>query len=99
VARSHAIVRAVELVHFVIEDGLVSDHPPAVNDKKEWSPLESCDEILGEPVIESWRKSNLIGDDQSFTDPLVEEVYGGKGEEHWHTDSIHAGNVSDIKDT
>lgn len=75
---------------------LVGDHPVSIEQKENWSKLKHIDAVDGKFIIKGWRQLHLIGDDDSLTDPLVEEVESGQDEEDWHSHSVHHGDVNDV---
>lgn len=97
--RSHRKIAAIDIVGGVLEDLLVAEHPVSVGQEKERGKLHFFDTIDSKGIVKSWWKSHIVGYDNSLADPLVKEIESSKREKKWHSHSIEASDVDNVKDS
>ena len=96
--RLHLLIGVLDVEPGVLEDLLVGEHPVSIEKEKNWRPLEHVDTVDCEFVIECGWLSNLVSNNESLANVLVQEVEGCDREEDRHTNTVHHGNIHNVED-
>jgi hypothetical protein len=84
---------------FVFKDLRARNHPISVENQQERGELKHAEAVISQLIIKSWRKSHLVSNNNSFTNPLIEEIEGSKSKENWHSHSVHACNEHNVENS
>ena len=96
-SRFHGLKRSLFVVPLIEEDLPIGDHPESIEQKHQRCDFKHADTIVRKFIVKRRWKPNLVGNNYSLGDPLVEEDECCQWEEHRHADSIHHGDVDYIE--
>jgi len=96
---SHWLFGVFDELPFVFKDLWARNHPISVENQQDWGELNHAEAVICQLIIKSWWESHLVSNNYSFTNPLIEEIEGGKSKENWHSHSVHACNEHNVENS